>query len=150
MGTETTILITGHTAHLALEMQRRESTNSSDYWDGNWIVIRFQATVPGFHADFNATVHLREIVELRKQLTAMYTALEGRVEWKAMDGVLELAGEMDRLGHIQWTIELIYPTGVGARLLLEIHNDQTYLPAILNQIDDCLEAYPCVGSATGA
>ena len=140
-----TILVAGDAARLTLEMQHREYPESTDYWDANWVVTRFFATAPGFRADFVESVHLSEVISLRKGLAKMHARMEGAVEWKAMDGFLELTAEMDKLGHIHWTIDLIYPAGVGARLSLELENDQTYLPALLNQIDDILEAFPLLG-----
>ncbi|SRR5579884_363669 len=151
MATPTTqsICIHDNNARLTLELLRRQYPDNEDYWDGNWVVTRFQATAPGFQADFTEGVHLQELVWLREELAKMHATLEGRIEWKAMDGFLELVAEVDRLGHIRWTVKLIYPAGVGARLTLEIANDQTYLPALLNQIDAALEAFPLRGQPNG-
>jgi hypothetical protein len=140
--------LVGEPARVTLEMQHRQYPECRDYWDGNWVITRFQATAPGFHADFNETVHLREILALREKLAEMHATLQGRVEWKAMDGFLELVAEMDRSGHIRWTFDLHYPAGAGVVLSLQINNDQTYLPPIMGQMDDVLEAFSIVGSVT--
>jgi len=150
MNTDTpAILVCDEQARVTLHPLRRENPDSTDYWDSNWIVTRIQATAPGFHADITEPVHLSELVWLREELETMRAVLAGRIVWKAMEGFLELVAEMDRLGHIRWTVLLRHFNGhfngKEARLLLEIENDQTYLPALVNEVDAVLETFPVVG-----
>ena len=140
-----TIVIQGEGSSVTLEVLRRQFPDHLDYWDGNWMVTRFQARASWFQAEFTETVHLRELIGLREELAEMHARLDGRVEWKAMDGFLELVAVMDKLGHIRWDVELTYHVEEGSRLSMEIHNDQTYLPAILSQIDAVLETFPLQG-----
>jgi hypothetical protein len=144
-----TIEITDGFAHLTLNVQRRESVDAHDCnWGGAWMVTRLRATTPGFQVDFTASLHLNELVELREQVRQMHSTLQGEAELEAMDGWLDLKAEMDRTGHVHWSVEITHPTGSpGARLQFEINNDQTYLPDILNQIDAVLATFFVGGGA---
>lgn len=131
---------------MTLELLRREFPDVADYWGGNWFVARVSAVAPGFQADFLATVHQQEIVSLQEAVAQLAAALEGRVEWKTVEGFLDFHAARNRLGHIRWTLDLIRPVGTGNRLTLQLDNDQTYLPELLHQIDNSLEAFSLLGS----
>ena len=110
------------------------------------MVTRLLATAPGFRADFTASLNLSELVDLHEQILLMRTTLQGRAELKAWDGWIDLKAELDRTGHVLWSVDIAYPTGSpGARLQFEINNDQTYLPDILNQLNTVLETFPVRG-----
>lgn len=136
-----TVTIKGDNAALTLEMLRYEYPYTANVPDGNPIFARVCAGTSAFKADFTHTIYPFDLVSLKATLAELYSMSEGEVEWRAAENFLNFTAERNRSGHIWWKIELIQHPDREAytRLFLEINNDQTYLPYILQEIDAVLE-----------
>jgi hypothetical protein len=53
--------------------------------------------------------------------------------------------KMDKTGHIRCDCFLMDAAGIGNRLTFKLDLDQTYLPALLNEIDVAISAFSIVG-----
>ncbi len=137
------IEITDGTVQLTIEVLAR-SYPDSDYWDGNWCVTRIGAVLPGFQAAFNGEMELSELQGFHQDLQRLYSELKGTVRLNTMERDIELMAEMDSQGHIHWKVELTNTSGSAnmARLTFEMDSDQSYLPALLAQIEAVLEMFP--------
>ena len=144
-----TIEITDAIAHLSIEVLVR-SYATEDYWDGNWVVAHIKVMLPGFQAKFSEGLHLSELHSFSQDLKRLYSELEGIARLVAMEGFLDLKAEIDNRGRIHWSVELSHPVGSGneARLQFAMHSDQSYLPALLDQIEAVLTEFPIVGQST--
>ena len=131
---------------VSLEVLHREDPDAVDAHSLNYYVMRVTAEAAGFKADFTNSVYLPELAWLKEKLSEFYLMSEGKVDWIIQEGFLMLTAERSRLGHICWTIELTCPSGRESftKLLLEINNDQTYLPYLIREIEAVLEVFPVV------
>jgi len=140
-----TMVIEGVDSRFEMEMLYRQFPEAEGYWDGNWIVTRFQANRSWFEVDFINILHLGDLVWLRNELAKMHSASAGLIEWEPLDGFLKLVAAPDESGNVRWVIEMLYDDAEELRTSIEINNDSTALLDILRQIDDVLGAFPLRG-----
>lgn len=142
------IEITDGSARLTIEVLAR-SYAAEDYWDGNWVVTPIKVMLPGFQVKFSEGLHLSELHGFYQDLKRLYSELEGTARLDAMEGFLDLKAEVDSQGHIHWSVEIAHPVGSGneARLQFVMDSDQSYLPALLDQIEAVLNGFPIIGQS---
>ncbi len=140
------IEITDGTARLTIEVLAR-SCPDSDYWDGNWCVTPIKAILLGFQAAFNGEMELPELQAFYQGLQQLYAELRGAAHLNTRERFLELTAEINSRGHIHWSVRLADTSGSAnmARLTFEMRSDQSYLPALLAQIEAVLEMFPVKG-----
>jgi len=99
-----------------------------------WAEVSIIAETPEFRAAFEASIMPWELTTFREDLKRLHTDLSGEIVWNTVEHFLDLKATMDRLGHIHWEVELIrhHPT---TTLYLEFESDQSYLPALIEQLD---------------
>jgi len=99
-----------------------------------WAEVSILAETPQFRAAFDESIMLWELTTFREDLKRLHTDLSGEIVWRSVETFVNLKATMDRLGHIHWEIDLIryHPT---ATLYLEFESDQSYLPALIEQLD---------------
>ena len=99
---------------------------------------RFDAA---FESDsFRATVCLEMpiafLVSFREELVALNRDIRGSAKLETVERDLMLMGEVDKLGHIEWTGSLCYPSSIPeSTLTFTIQDDQTSLAGIIAQVD---------------
>ena len=137
------IEITDGSSHLVIEVLTRLYPDG-DSWNRNWVGITIRAMLPGFQAAFNNEMYLSELGSFHQDLQKIYTELSGSAHLSACEGFLDLAVEIDRTGHLHWTVELIHPLGSGdeAHLKFTMLSDQSYLPSLLAQMEQIAEEFP--------
>lgn len=139
------IEIRGHKARLTLQFQHRAYPEAQDYWDGNWVATRFRAEMPGIVVDFTEQVHLGDVVRFQEGLQQLLVASSGQATLAMMEEYLTVTGTLDTQGKLHWAAWITHPYRGGARLEFEMAADQSYLPALLGQVDDVLTEFPVRG-----
>lgn len=143
------IEITDGNAHLTIEnievLERPSLAGEYDWSDG--VAMTIQTKVRRFQAVFDEVMYLGELHGFHQDLQRLYTELKGGACLKVMEGFLELTAEINSQGHIHWSVRLADTSGSAnmARLMFEMHADQSYLPALLAQIEAVLEMFPVKG-----
>lgn len=132
------IEITDSRAHLLIEVS--VLTHSDDDY---WVAAHIRAEMPGFQAAFSNELTLGELQGFHQDLKRLHAELKGTARLRAIEGFLDVTAEMDTQGHIHWTVELAdVNSGSYARLAFEMNADQSYLPALLEQIEAALQDMP--------
>ncbi|MBM7569938.1 hypothetical protein [Aquibacillus albus] len=135
----------GEKTKVEIDVKGREYPNSSDYWDGNWVVSNVKVEIPGYNVNFNASLRTDDIRDFVNDLKLMSRNLSGKAILKNLDSFIHFEGEMDKLGHIEWSGETCYPAGSGAVLTFEFVSNQSYLDALIKELEDITYVYPVIG-----
>ncbi len=142
---EHTIEIRGAGAFVRLDFQHRAYPEKQDHWDGNWVVTRIQAEVPGFRADFTDQVHLGDVVRFYEEVLKMHVTLSGQATLAMMEEFLSVTGELDPRGALRWSARLARSFRSGTHLHLAWEADQSYLPELIRQLEEALIAFQVRG-----
>lgn len=137
----------GEKTKVEIDVLAREYPNSSDYWDGNWVISNVKVEIPGYYVDFNASLRTDEIRDFVNDLKSMNRNLTGKAILKNLESIIHFEGEMDKLGHIDWSGETCYPAGSGAVLTFEFVSNQSYLEDLIKELEDITYVYPVIGES---
>lgn len=125
----------------------RTHPGSTDFWDGNWVRTAVAAKLGGFTADFVVDLRTDEFRSLRVELKHLYTTLEGVATFETLEGCVTLTFRGDGMGHVALEADLMDEPGVGNHLRSTLSLDQTYLPAIMDALDELDARWPVLGEA---
>jgi hypothetical protein len=106
--------------------------------DSGWKRVRADADVDGFRAYVWDHLRVEQLATFCSEIKGMYSSLSGNASLHSEDGFFEIDAAMDSLGHIEWTVEMRSSRWRGPRLSFELRADQTYLPDVINQVEDAL------------
>jgi len=91
----------------------------------------------GFTGHFPANFLLAELQRFRDDVAELYRKLDGTVAFEPIEGQLKLRFEVDHLGHVAVSGSAMDTAGTGNRLSFRLMIDQTYLPALIKQLEAC-------------
>ena len=131
--------------HLTIQPTRRSHPDCDDYWDGNWITCAVTVKVGGFRAKVDADLRAEELASFRGALAGIYEQLAGEAVFETMEGWLTIRICGDGRGHFEARCELCDEPGIGNRLFFKLSLDQTYLPTILQSLDNIMLRFPVIG-----
>lgn len=135
----------GDGGFLRVEILQRSRPGCAAYWDGNWLDARVRAEIPGFSVACPLSIRSDEIGAFLRELKALYETLKGQARFRTLEDALLIDLQSDRRGHLELTARVRYPVGIGATLEFALEMDQTYLPAVIKQIEEIMLRYPVVG-----
>lgn len=135
----------GDSAEVEIDILSREYPDSTDYWDGNWVISNVKVQIPGYYVDFNANLRTDEIRNFLNDLKLMNSQLSGKAKLKNLDSFINFDCAMNKLGHINWSGETCYPAGSGAVLNFEFVSNQSYLEDLIKELEDINYVYPVIG-----
>ena len=135
----------GEKTKVEIDVLTREYPNSSSYWDVNWVISNVKVEIPGYYVNFTASLRTDEIRDFVNEMKSMNRYLTGKAILKNLDSFIHFEGEMDKLGHIDWSGETCYPAGSGAVLSFEFVSDQSHLINLIKELEDIIYVFPVIG-----
>jgi hypothetical protein len=145
METDRAVIVrVGHEAYsfIALEIDGYEQPDTTWPVDANRLlaVLRYHAIRTG--GSLPITIETQDLAQLRRQLLEAHTDLGATISFAPSSGYFSLIAEGDGRGHYAMRCSV----GRGSRGVtiasFEIEFDQSYLPEIIEQLDEALERYP--------
>jgi hypothetical protein len=133
---------------LSLAIHGREFTDSADYWDGNWLTCDVEVAAGAFRGAFGRTIRNEDLERFRCRLVQLYEELSGTATLETLEGWLCLDVVGDGRGHLEAKGLLCDDPVYGHSLEFRLYLDQTYLPALIRQLEEVCRAYPVIGRAT--
>jgi hypothetical protein len=146
--TEPVVIAIGHqeTDRITLEVLRRERPDG-DFWDGNWLVVDMHLRVGGFVGHAVADLRTEEFETFRRELEAMYRNVDGTAKFESLEHWLTVNVTCEKTGRVTVQGDATDRVGMGNRLKFWLPDmDQTFLPALIDQLIACEKAYPVVGT----
>jgi len=120
----------------------RESPDSDDYWDGNWLLVR--ARVEAHRAFVEAEgsfLHAPELANFMKELEVLHATLVGEAVLRCMEPNLEIAIESKSLGHMEVRV-MLTPDNMTQSHNFTFDLDQSYLGPVLDGCRRVLLRWP--------
>jgi hypothetical protein len=137
-----------HSLGLSLWVQGREFPNSSDFWDGNWLVVRAEMRASGAYVERSGPIlTTADIEQFRDDLSAMVDSLVGEATLSGMEPGLSLFLKMQKLGRVEAVVE-ITPDHLTQHHRFELEADQSFLPGLVTACDAILDRFPVINAPT--
>ena len=131
---------------LSLWVHGREFPDSTDYWDGNWLVITALAQAGGARVEASGPlIRSDELQVFTRSLKSLSADLRGKAELACLEPGLHVVMEGDGLGHIAIMVE-ITPDQMTQSHSFDFNSDQTFLLPLISACEAVLERYPVIAS----
>jgi hypothetical protein len=129
-------------AGLRVWIHGRQFSESTDYWDGNWLSATAYCVYPDSRVRVHGSIiHLGEVVGLLRSCERLYQTLEGSAALACIEPSLGVQLVAETGGHIRVVIS-ISPDHMSERHSFTDGFDQTYLPPVIAACKRILERYP--------
>ena len=127
---------------LSLWVEGREFPDTSDYWDGNWLVIRAEMKASGAFVKCGGPILMTADVEqFRDDVAKMVSTLTGKATLTGLEPGINMTLEMRGRGHVEGVVE-ITPDHLNQHHRFKVEADQSYLPALISSCDAILTRFP--------
>lgn len=136
------ITILGEDGKLDIMVLERCFPEEAGTWEGDWVRSTVSLEIPGYSAYFEADLRMDEFSEFLQQVQTMHRDLKGTAALMPLEKTVEIIGEIHSLGGISWDVETCYPLGSGTILQFTLGADQSYLPALIKELNELLEEFP--------
>jgi hypothetical protein len=133
--------------YLLIEVQYRSFPQAQERWDSNWLNCSVEVRAGEFSGRVSCYLRAEEFLRFRDQLRHLYDSLEGQASFTTLEDQLKLTLVGDGSGRMDLEGLLRDQAGLGNTLDFHFALDQTYLPAVLTQLDDLLRSFPVRGNA---
>lgn len=131
---------------LSLWVQGREFPAASDYWDGNWLVIRAEMKASGAFVECGGPILMTGDVErFRNGVVGMVTTLSGEAALEGFEPGIRLALRMRGRGHVEGVVD-ITPDHLNQQHRFNVEADQSFLPALVSSCDAILNRFPATNA----
>ena len=133
---------------LTLWVEDREFPEASDYWDGNWLIIRGTMKASGALVECGGPILTTADVErFRDDVAKMISTLAGEATLTGLEPGINMTLEMCGRGHVEGVIE-ITPDHLNQQHRFKVEADQSYLPALVSSCDAILSKFPVTNAPT--
>lgn len=127
---------------LSLWVRGREFPDTSDYWDGNWLVIRARMEASGAWVECSGPILMTADVErFRDGLKVMADTLAGEATLTGLEPGINVTLKMRTRGKIEGAVE-ITPDHLNQQHRFTVDADQSYLSALISSCDMILDRFP--------
>ena len=130
---------------LSLWIDQRQFPDASDFWDGNWLMVRARMEASGARVECEGPILMTtDITRFRDQLSAMAVSLAGEATLKGLEPEINMVLTMRGLGRVEAAIE-ITADHINQHHRFYVDADQSYLPGLIRSCDAVLGKFPVVG-----
>lgn len=133
--------------HLSIRVLGRLHPGSDDFWDGNWLATPIDVVVGKFRGTIGASLRADELQRFREAIEKLHASLDGDAVLESMEDWISLKVTAEPSGGLVMTGTIVDRLGDGNRLTFRIDGvDQSYLPAIIDALDEVETFFPVLGS----
>ena len=132
---------------LSIWIEGRQFPDASDYWDGNWLMVRAVVEAPGAMVRCEGPILMAtDFARFQQELCAAHVALRGEATLSSLEPELKVTLKVQRQGGVACDVE-ITPDHLNQfhRFALE-GMDQSYLPSVIASCETILARYPVIGT----
>jgi hypothetical protein len=127
---------------LSLWVEGREFPDATDFWDGNWLVIRAEMRASGAYVERSGPIlTAADFERFRDDLSKMVADLAGEAVLEGLEPGLRFFLKMQKLGRIEAIVE-ITPDHLTQQHRFEVEVDQSFLPGLVASCDAILTRFP--------
>jgi hypothetical protein len=131
---------------LSIWVDGRQFPNATDYYDGNWLMVRARMEAPSATVKCEgAILSSADIDRFRAELGSLCATLAGKATLDSYEPELKATLKAQSLGHVEGVIE-ITPDHLNQLHRFTLDLDQSYLPAIIDACASILRRFPVLGT----
>jgi hypothetical protein len=131
-----------HLAGLKIWVHGRQYPESSDYWDGNCLLVTAECASLGAVVRVRGPIiHLSELARWADLAETVYSSLIGEANLECMEPELSVKLAVDKLGHVLMTVN-ITPDHLAQNHSFSFELDQSYIPILIRECRTVLDCYP--------
>ena len=123
--------------HVAISVRSAVDPSS----DG-WLICDVSIAAGAWRGSYETWFCTWDFPKFRQQLEALHSTLDGTARFDTLEHQLELEFTVDARGHIEISGSASDRAGDGNDLTFSLELDQSYLPAIINQLRAIEAAFP--------
>jgi len=116
--------------------------DAENEWDNQWLRVNIAVKAGAFNGSFTAGMMISEFKILHDYFSLLYNNLKGEIAFESIEYNLEMNIKGDGIGHFNAQVTARDDTFEGAVIKFHINFDQTFLPEIINQLEDIIKTYP--------
>jgi hypothetical protein len=132
---------------LSISVGGREFPNASDYWDGNWLVVRASMEAKGARVDCAGPIlRTTDFKQFRDELLIIAETLAGTATLSGLELELNAVFKMVSQGRMEVEVE-ITPDHLTQSHNFSMELDQSYLPSLITFCESVLEKFPIRGTS---
>jgi hypothetical protein len=125
----------------------RQFPGTSDYWDGNWLMVTACCESPGARVWAQGPIiHLSEIQHWLTGLKGLAHSILGEAELACIEPELGAKVCLDKLGHGSLVVN-ITPDHMNEQHQFTFEVDQSFIPGVIRNLEKILDKYPIKGNA---
>jgi len=110
--------------------------------DANWLSSVVTLSVGPFSAKLSAFLDTSDVLQLLQQIEAIYSACDGVANLTPDEETVSLRISVTKVGRVTITGRVESTSGGRATLTFEINSDQSYLPAVIDQLKSVVNTFP--------
>jgi len=130
---------------LTIWISGRQFDNAKDFWDANWLMITARCVAVGSEVIAQGPIiHLSEVAQWVTDLEALRRTVQGEIRLSCMEPELEMGITLDKTGSGSFFVSMT-PDNVNQRHDFTFPVDQSYLPALIAELQAVLCKYPIKG-----
>lgn len=127
---------------LEIWISGRQFPESTDYWDANWLAVTAHCASKGSQVWVQGPIlHLSEIQHWLSRLKELHKTIEGETELPSMEPELDVNVSLNKLGHGSLVVN-ITPDHLNEHHEFTFEVDQSFLPAVIKNLEDVLNRHP--------
>lgn len=122
-------------------------SNSDVDYDNNWINCNVYVKGGVFSGSYSINMLTLDFETLKHKLNSLYENLNGAIEFRDLEGHIDMKIKGDGIGHFNCEVSCYDFLGVySANLNFEIDFDQTFIKAMVVQLNEITKRFPIKGS----
>lgn len=139
-----TMKIQGDLGSLEINIYGRSDSETSDYWDGNWLNSEIQVNIPTFKSSYKSNLRVDDLQRFYQRILALQNCSANEVEFTTMEEGLYLSIKLDYNGDLN--CKGIAADGNGNSLNFGFKTDSASLNIFKGELESTLILYPIVGT----
>lgn len=132
----------GEHQRVEVQVHGYERAPVGEHYDDNWVRVSVLVAVGAFSGEYAATFLTSDFVDFRAGLQALHESLEGNAVFSTLEDQLSLELTVNGRGGIALKGVALDAPCTGNRLEFKLDLDQSYLPSVLEGLDEILGKFP--------
>ena len=128
---------------LEINILRRNNSQSSDYWDANWIECEIKISIANFNSTYGTNLRVEELQEFYNDLIKLQKGIEKEATFITLEEGLYLKCKIKCTGAVDCIGKAT--NEIGNNLNFSIQTDLQSLEIFINELKEVLDIYPLKG-----
>ena len=116
--------------------------DAKDDWDRKWVKSKTSLKAGGFAGQFSCDLMISDFEKFKEQLSELYEKMNGIAIFDTIEDQIKIRIKGDGIGHFEADCKVMDSPGIGNSLDFTLEFDQTFIPQMINQLDNIKQTFP--------